>query len=77
MARNFGCIYAVELNWTAVRIVKTHQQVNHGRLACASRANDGDFLPWLDIGAKVVNNRAILVIAEFNMVERHLTSHIV
>ena len=63
---------AVDADFAAVYIVKTHQKLDDGRLAGACRPDDGDHFSWLDLGVEIVDDDLIRLIAELHVVEGHL-----
>ena len=67
---------AVDADAAAVQLVKAHQQVDHGGLAGACRADDGDLLPRMRDGRKVVDDDLAGVVAEADVLERHLALHL-
>src|SRR5690349_14196122 len=63
-------ILAVEQDTPLDRIVETHQERHHGRLAGAARADDGDRLARLHLERNAVEQRtAALRIAEADIVK--------
>ena len=67
---------AVHRNTAAVDLVKPHQQVDKGGLACTGRADDGDLFAGMDFLRKVVDNDPVRGIAEFDMLEADLTGRV-
>ena len=66
-------IVSVHQDSTRIDIVEPHKQLDHGGLAGAGRADNGDFLPGLHVGSKIVDDDFIRVVAEADMLEIHLT----
>ena len=46
-ARDIAGVMTVDTDFACVHVVKAHEQVDHGRLAAACRADDGDTLAGL------------------------------
>ena len=65
----------VQQNGSAVDIVETHQQFDHGRLSGSGRADDRDFLAWFYFGAEIIDDDLLRVIAEMYVVEGDFSGH--
>ena len=52
-------IHTIDGNFTSLNVIKTHQEIDHGRLPCACRTNNGHFLSWFRFSGKVMNNGLI------------------
>ena len=66
---------AVDADAAAAELVKAHQQVDHGGLARARGADDGDFLPRLGLGGKVVDDDFFGIVSEMHVLEAHVAAH--
>ena len=68
---------AVDLDRTAVYIIKAHEQIDHRRLSGAGRTDDGDLLPRRNMGREIMDDRLLRVIgvAEADVVKLDLTAH--
>ena len=64
-------IMAVYLDGAAVDVIEPHQQLDHGGLAGSGRTDDGNLLPRLYLGAKIIDNDMIRIISEMHMVKFH------
>ena len=52
LAGEIADVVAVDQDGAAVDVVEAHQQLDHGGLAGAGRADDGDLLAGFDRGAR-------------------------
>ena len=66
-------VVAVQGDGTGVHIVEAHEQLDHGGLARAGGADDGHLLAGLHRTAEVVDDGLVRGVAEFDVVEGHLT----
>src|SRR5439155_2366978 len=66
-------VHTIDQYLPTVEFIKTHQQVDQGRFACACRANYRDGLSRLDIDIHVLDQRNIFFIAKIDMLECDLT----
>jgi len=65
---------AVQKDLPSVQLIESHQEVDHCGLARAGRSNNGDLLPWEDMGGEIADHGLFLCIAEANVPELHLTA---
>jgi len=69
-------VHAVDGDSAAVQLVKTHQQIDHGRFPRAGGADDGDLLSRFDLVGEVMDDRSLRVVAEGDMVEGNIAAHV-
>ena len=55
---------AVNADFAGVHIVKAHEQVDHGRLAAAGRADDGNALTGLDLKGEILDQGSVRRVGE-------------
>ena len=66
-------IMSVNLDASAVYIIKTHQQLYDRRFSCACRSYNGDLLTVMHICGKIIYNDLIRVITEFHMLKLYIS----
>ena len=62
---------AVHPDLAGVDVIEAHQQVNHGRLAAAGRADQGDALAGLHVQVKVADKRVGFFVGEVDPLDIH------
>ncbi len=62
-------VMPVQQDCPVVDIVKTHQQLDHGRLAGPGRADDGDLLSWFRVEGKIVDHDFFGIVAKMHVLE--------
>ena len=66
-------VVAVQGDRAGIHVVEAHQQLDHGGLACAGGADDGDLFAGVDGAAEIVDDGLFGHIAELDVVEGDLT----
>ena len=66
-------IMSVNLDASAIYIIKTHQQLYDRRFSCACRSYNGDLLTVMHIRGKIIYNDLIRVVAEFYMLKLYIS----
>ena len=69
-------IVPVQPDASFVYIIKTHQQLYHGRLSGPCRPDDCNFLSRLYICAEIPDNRLILIVPKTDMLKLHLAAYL-
>ena len=64
-------IVPIHTDGPAVDVIEPHEQLDHGSLAGARRADDGNFLPGPHLGAEILDNDFIRIIAKTDVIEFH------
>ena len=62
-------IVVIQKNGSAVYIIITHQQLNHRRFSCSSRADNGNFLTRFYLRAEIMNDDLIRIVSELYMIK--------
>ena len=68
-------VVAVHQDGTAVDIVETHQQLDHGGLAGTGWTDDGDLLARFGVEGKVIDDDLVRTVTEVNILEIYTTFH--
>ena len=76
-ARIVAHVAPVDEDGAGVHIVKAHEQLDHGGLAGAGRADDGDSPARRHVAAPVVDDRLREIVAEAHVAERHVAADVV
>ena len=69
-------VVAIHQDGAAVDIIEAHQQFDHGGLAGAGRADDGDLLAGFGVEGEIVDDDLIRAVAEVDILEIHAALHI-
>ena len=66
-------IMSVNLDTSAIYIIKTHQQLYDRRFSCTCRSYNGDLLTVMHICRKIIYNDLIRIITEFHMLKLYIS----
>ena len=64
-------IVSVQRNRARLYIIKPHEQLYDGGLSCTGRSHNGNFLSRFYVGAEILDNHLLRVIAETHMIKTH------
>ena len=65
----------IQENGSAVDIVETHQQFDHGRFSGSGRADDSNFLARMYFRAEIVDDDLIRIVSELYMVKGYCSCY--
>ena len=66
-------IMSVNLDASAIYIIKTHQQLYDRRFSCTCRSYNGDLLTVMHICGKIIYNDLIRIVTEFHMLKLYIS----
>ena len=66
-------VVSVDLDRSAVHIIETHEQLDHGRLSGSCRTDNGNLLSLFYFSGEIVDDDLIRVIAEMYVIELNIS----
>ena len=69
-------IYTINLNTSAINIIKSHKKIYHCSFPCTSRSYYCYFLSCFNICTKTFNNHPVMIIPKFNIFKLNIPLYI-